>query len=84
MSPFSGDDRGAVMAVTSGELSTSPAPECRRRTLTHEFLFLLVEREGLEPAGSLSQISNLLMTVDFLSPQFPSDPRFWHSICHWG
>jgi hypothetical protein len=32
----------------------------------------MVEREGLE-----SQISNLLMNLDFLSPQFPSDPRFW-------
>jgi len=43
---------------------------------------LMVEREGLEPAGSLSQLSNLLMNLDFLSPQFPSDPRFWHSIWH--
>jgi integrase len=41
-----------------------------------------LEREGLEPAGGTSQISNLL-NLDFLSPQFPSDPRFWHSIWHW-
>ena len=23
------------------------------------------------------------MNLDFLSPQFPSDPPFWHSIWHW-
>ena len=42
-----------------------------------------MEREGLEPAGRTSQISNLLMNLDFLSPQSPSDSRFWHSIWHW-
>lgn len=42
----------------------------------------MVEREGLEPAGSLSQISNLLMAFEFHSPSLPSNTRIWHSIWH--
>jgi len=41
-----------------------------------DFPAAVMEREGLEPAGKTSQISNLLMNLDFLSPQFPSDLRF--------
>jgi hypothetical protein len=43
----------------------------------------LVEREGLEPAGGLSRISNLLIPLELLSPALPLDPRIWHSIWHW-
>jgi hypothetical protein len=39
---------------------------------------LMVEREGLEPAGSLSQISNLLIPLELLSPALPLHPRIWH------
>ena len=38
---------------------------------------------GTRTAESLSQISNLLMSLGFLSRPFPSNPRFWHSIWHW-
>jgi hypothetical protein len=50
---------------------------------TSKPLFLMVEREGLEPAGRMRRISNLLTLLEFLSPPLPSNPRIWHSIWHW-
>jgi hypothetical protein len=38
----------------------------------------MVESEGLEPAGDLSRISNLLIPLELLSPALPLDPRIWH------
>jgi hypothetical protein len=42
-----------------------------------------VVREGLEPVGSASEISNLLVNHVLMSPSIPSKPRIWHSIWHW-
>jgi hypothetical protein len=41
-----------------------------------------VVREGLEPAASPSEISNLLINIARLSPEVPTDPPIWHSIWH--
>jgi hypothetical protein len=41
---------------------------------------LLKTRENFGGKGGTR--SNLLMSLDFLSPQIPLDPRFWHSIWH--
>jgi len=38
---------------------------------------------GTRIRGRTSQISNLLMTLGFLSPRLPSNPRIWHRIWHW-
>ena len=38
----------------------------------------MVEREGLEPAGGMMRISNLLTLLEFSSPPLPSHPRIWH------
>jgi hypothetical protein len=46
-------------------------------------LILLVVREGLEPVGDASEISNLLKFIALLSPKIPLTPRIWHSIWHW-
>jgi hypothetical protein len=46
--------------------------------IDHNLLFLLVEREGLEPSGAPCEISNLLMALRFRSPKIPRNPR----ICH--
>jgi hypothetical protein len=43
----------------------------------------LVVREGLEPIGGASEISNLPTFIAHLSPNIPSSPRIWHSIWHW-
>jgi hypothetical protein len=43
----------------------------------------MVVREGLEPVGDASEISNLLIFIAHLSPEIPLDPQIWHSIWHW-
>jgi hypothetical protein len=46
-------------------------------------LILMVEREGLEPAGRMMRISKLLTLLEYVPPPPPSNPRIWHSIWHW-
>ena len=43
----------------------------------------MVEREGLEPDGRVSQINKLRITLKIRTPDFPSNTRIWHSIWHW-
>ena len=61
---------------TGGRNETLPMGSVRTR-------FLLVVREGLDPAESPSGISNLLIYIAHLSPEIPVNPRIWHSIWHW-
>ena len=43
----------------------------------------MVETEGLELAGSVSRISNLLKAFEHESPRAPRNPPIWHWIWHW-
>ena len=47
-------------------------------TPPHQFQWMANYRHQF---GSIYLV-NLLMTLDFLSPAFPSDPRIWHSTWH--
>jgi len=42
----------------------------------------LAERNGFEPAGTLSDISNLLINHVLLSPPLPLIARIWHWEWH--
>jgi len=46
---------------------------CPVRTLD-----FMVVREGLEPVGDASGISNLLNFIARLSPGIPLNPQIWH------
>jgi hypothetical protein len=60
-----------------------PQSRSSDRPDSSQVIDLMVEREVLEPAESLSPISNLLIPLELLSPALPLHPRIWHSIWHW-
>jgi hypothetical protein len=50
----------------------------REHTQIRKSLISLVVREGLEPIGGASKISNLLNFIAHLSPKIPLNPQIWH------